>query len=237
VAQDRASELGEEALDEVEPGAVFEREGELEAVRRLSGKPSLGFSGDVRRMVVEDQLDRRTGRVSGVEKLEEFDELSAAGTLLYQDVGLPSEQNDPGQQAERAMALVLMIAREGRVGARNGRQIRRRRCESLDSWLLIVGDDRHRLARFFRLRGGLFQDLNLAIDTQDFRHLLLKFGIATFQIVANLVRFDFFLAKDLAHRALNQLCETFVPSGRSVIARVACQQPRGPQLMRIVDAP
>jgi hypothetical protein len=42
VAQDRASELGEEALDEVEPGAVFGREGELEAVRRLSGEPSLG---------------------------------------------------------------------------------------------------------------------------------------------------------------------------------------------------
>ena len=46
VAQDRSGELGEEALDEVEPGAVFGREGELEAVRRLSGEPSLGFSGD-----------------------------------------------------------------------------------------------------------------------------------------------------------------------------------------------
>src|SRR5450830_640143 len=42
------------------------REGELEAARRLSGEPSLGFSGDMRRMVVEDQLDRRTGRVSGI---------------------------------------------------------------------------------------------------------------------------------------------------------------------------
>src|ERR1700704_717696 len=88
VAQDRASELGEEALDEVEPGAVFGREGELEAVRRLSGEPSLGFSGDVGRMVVEDQLDRRAGRVSGVEKLEEFVELSAAVTLLDQGVDL-----------------------------------------------------------------------------------------------------------------------------------------------------
>jgi len=70
VEQDRAGELGEKALDEVEPGAVFRREGELEAARRLSGEPSLGFSGDVRRMVVEDHLDRGAGRVSGVKKLE-----------------------------------------------------------------------------------------------------------------------------------------------------------------------
>src|SRR3979409_2800097 len=105
-------------------------------------------------MVVEDQLDRRAGRVSGVEKLEEFDERAAAVTLLDQGVDLPGEQIDPGQQAKRAMALVLMIAREGRVGARNGRQIRRRRCESLDSWLLIVGDDRPPPARVSPPRAG-----------------------------------------------------------------------------------
>jgi len=108
VAQDRAGELGEKALDEVEPGAVFRREGELEAARRLSGEPSLGFSGDVRRMVVEDQLDRGAGRVSGVKKLEQFDELAAAVTLLDQGMDLPGEQINPGQQAERAMALVLI---------------------------------------------------------------------------------------------------------------------------------
>src|ERR1700716_627397 len=76
VAQDRAGELGEEALDEIEPGAVFGREGELEAARRSSGEPSLGFSGDMRRMVVEDQLDRRTGRGSGLEKLWGVDEIA-----------------------------------------------------------------------------------------------------------------------------------------------------------------
>jgi hypothetical protein len=31
----------------------------------------------MRRVVVQDQLDRRAGRVSGIEKLEEFDELAA----------------------------------------------------------------------------------------------------------------------------------------------------------------
>ena len=78
MAQDGAGELGEEALDEVEPGAVLGREGEREAARRLSGEPSSGFFGDMRRVVVQDQLDRRAGRVSGIEKLEEFDELAAA---------------------------------------------------------------------------------------------------------------------------------------------------------------
>ena len=37
VAQDRASELGEEALDEVEPGAMLGCEGELEAAGRSIG--------------------------------------------------------------------------------------------------------------------------------------------------------------------------------------------------------
>jgi len=48
MAQDRACELGEEALDEVEPGAVFGGEGEREAARRLRSEPGLGFSGDMR---------------------------------------------------------------------------------------------------------------------------------------------------------------------------------------------
>src|SRR6202453_2369126 len=78
MAQDRAGELGEEALNEVKPGAVLGREGEREAPRRLSGKPGFGFSGDVRRVVVQDQLDRRTGRVSVIKELEEFDKLAAA---------------------------------------------------------------------------------------------------------------------------------------------------------------
>src|ERR1700688_4622372 len=72
------------------------REGELEAARRLRGEPSLGFPGDMRRMVVENQLDRRTGRVSGIEKLEEFDELAAAVTLLDQGMDLPGEQINSG---------------------------------------------------------------------------------------------------------------------------------------------
>jgi hypothetical protein len=78
VAQDRSGEFGEEALDEVEPGAMLGREGELEAAGRSGGEPSSGFSGDVRGMIVEDQLDRGASRIGGIAKLEKFDELSAA---------------------------------------------------------------------------------------------------------------------------------------------------------------
>src|SRR5208337_1404413 len=77
VAQDRAGELGEETLDEIEPGAVLGREGEFESTGRLLGEPSLGLLGDVRRVIVEDQLDRRIGRIGGVEKLEELNEFAA----------------------------------------------------------------------------------------------------------------------------------------------------------------
>src|SRR6476620_7147913 len=135
------------------------------------------------------------------------------------------------------MTFGLVIPREGGVDAGLGRQIGCRRSDGLDSRLFVVGDNRHSLDGFARLGGGFFQNLDLAINAQNLRHLLLEFGIATFQIVAHLVRLDFLLAEDLAHRALNQLGETFVPRRRAVLACVTCQKPRRPQLMRIAVLP
>ena len=106
MAQDRAGEFGEKALDEVEPGAVLGREGELEAAGRSRGEPSPGFFGNVRGMIVEDQLDGGAGRIGSIEKLEELDELPAAVTVSDQGMDLAGEQINPGQQAERAMAFV-----------------------------------------------------------------------------------------------------------------------------------
>ena len=40
VAEDRAGKLGEKALNKVEPGAVFGREGEFEAAGGLIGRAS-----------------------------------------------------------------------------------------------------------------------------------------------------------------------------------------------------
>src|SRR6266446_2653382 len=104
---DGTGEFGEEALDEIEPGAVLGSEGEFETVRGLLGDPRPGLLGDVCGMIVEDQLDCRMGRIGGVEKLEEFDEFAAAMAILDQGMDLAGDEVDAGQQAERAMALVL----------------------------------------------------------------------------------------------------------------------------------
>src|SRR5262249_2227095 len=104
-------ELGEKALDEVEPGTMLGRESEFEAAVGLIGEPSLGLFGDVRRMIVEDQLDRRMGRIGGIEELEKFDEFATAMAVPDEGVNLTGEQIDAGQQTDRAVALVLVIAR------------------------------------------------------------------------------------------------------------------------------
>ena len=138
VAQHRTSELGEEPFDEIEPGTVRGREGELEAAGGLLCKPGLGLLGDVCRMIVEDQLDRGVARIGGIDQLEEFDEFAAAVAILDKGVNLAGEQIDAGQQADRAVTFVFMIAGEGRVSARLGRQVRRGRRNRLDTWLLVL---------------------------------------------------------------------------------------------------
>jgi hypothetical protein len=50
-------------------------------------------------MIVEDQLDRRLGRIGGIEELEEFDEFAAAMTVPDQGMNLAAEKVDAGQQA------------------------------------------------------------------------------------------------------------------------------------------
>ena len=146
VTQDRAGKLGEEALDEIEPGAVDEREGELEAAGRSSGAPASGLLRYMSGMIVENQLNRGAGRIGSIKEPEEFDELAAAVAVSDQGMNLPGEQINPSQQAERTMPLVLMIARESRVDDGLGRQIGRRRCNGLDSWFLSYSRRRWRPA-------------------------------------------------------------------------------------------
>ena len=77
-------------------------------------------------MIVEDQLDRRRGRIGRIAKLEEFDERAASVAVLDQGMDLTGQQFDPGQPADRAVALILMIACDGRMSAGGGRQVGRR---------------------------------------------------------------------------------------------------------------
>ena len=117
VAQHRAGELGEETFDEVEPRAMLGGEGEFETARRLIGEPRLCLLGDVRGMIVEDQLDRRMGRIAGVEKPEKFDEFAAAMAILDESVNLAGKEVDPGQQTDRAVAFILGRARRPGVSS------------------------------------------------------------------------------------------------------------------------
>ena len=154
----------------------------LEASRRSSVEPGSCFSRYVRGMIIEDQLDRGAGRISGVETLEEFDELPAAVAVSDERMDLPGKQVDSGQQAQRAMTFVLVIPREARVDAGLGRQIGCGGCDGLDSRLFVVGNDRHSLDGLCGdLAGGSLQNLDLAINAQNLGHLLLELGIATFQ--------------------------------------------------------
>src|ERR1700704_6087079 len=68
--------------------------------------------------IIEDQLDRGAGRISGVETLEEFDELPAAVAVSDERMDLPGKQVDSGQQAQRAMTFVLVIPRRSSRGCR-----------------------------------------------------------------------------------------------------------------------
>jgi hypothetical protein len=122
----------------------------IRTVRELTGEPGSGLFGDVRRMIVEDQLNRRLGPIGGVEKLEEFDEFAAAMAILDQRMNLSGEEVDAGQ-ADRAVTLIFMPTGEGRMDARFGRQIPGRCGDRLGPRLLVVGDERHRIARPFLL--------------------------------------------------------------------------------------
>jgi hypothetical protein len=71
-AKHRVRHLGEEALHQIEPGAVLRGELKGETARRLSLQPRLGLLGYMRGVVVEDQLDGGVCRISGIELLEKW---------------------------------------------------------------------------------------------------------------------------------------------------------------------
>src|SRR5579864_4463494 len=104
------------------------REGEFEAMCGLLRDPGSGLFGDVRGMIVEDQLDRGVGRIGGVEEFEEFNEFAAAMAILDERMDLAGDKIDAGQQADRAVALVFMLAGETWMHARLRRQVRSGGC-------------------------------------------------------------------------------------------------------------
>jgi hypothetical protein len=60
-------------------------------------------------MIIENQFDCRAPRIGGIKKLEEFDKLAATMLISHQRMYLTGEQINSGQQAERAIAFVLVV--------------------------------------------------------------------------------------------------------------------------------
>ena len=75
-------------------------------------------------MIVEDRLDRGMSWVGHIKQLEKLDELAASVAILDAGVDLAGEQVDASQQADGTVALVFMIAGDGRVNAGHRRQVR-----------------------------------------------------------------------------------------------------------------
>ena len=94
------------------------------------------------------------------------------------------------------------------------------RSNRLHTGLLVVGHDRDRRSSRLLARGPTASTLDLAIETQDLRHLGVDFGIATLEIIAHLVRLDLVRRDDLAQRALSERGEAFMPRRRAVLANV-----------------
>ncbi|WP_275198840.1 hypothetical protein [Bradyrhizobium sp. CSA207] len=185
-------------------------------------------------MIVEDQLDRGAPRINGVKKSEEFDELAAAVAVSDESVDLAGEQINPSQQAELVPCRLYSWSRAKLAWMPGSGEIRRRRCDGLDSRLFSSHDTiAIGFPRLFDLAGAFFRTATITIDAQDLGHLPFELSIAIFKLVAHLVRLDFLLAEDLAHRSLDQIGQACMPCRRPVFARMARQQPRRPQLMWI----
>ena len=166
---------------------------EAEAALGPRGKPLVGFLRHVRRMIVQDDLDRGVGRVGGIELFEKADEFARAVAVFDAGMNLPGEQVNPREQAQRPVALVFMVAREAGMPAGDRGQVRCRVGDRLDTRLLVVGDKRNlgrgvlRRCRFGSHFGSLglgrTQDRNFLINAQNFGHLGLERRVPPFQVV------------------------------------------------------
>ena len=129
-----------------------------------------------------------------------------------------------------------MIAREARMFAGLRRQVWGGRSERLNARLLVIRDDRHFIAGLLFCGGrGLSNELDLAIDAQNLRHLLFELRVASFQVIAHLVRFYFLPIEYVAQRALSQFGKAAVPLCRALLARMAGEESRCPQFVRIPE--
>src|SRR5512132_2297483 len=106
-------ELGEEALDGVEPGAGGRREVEDEA--RVALQPRLDLRVFVRGVVVEDDVHDLADRHGGLGAVQKPDELLMAVALHAAADDLALEYVERGEERRRAVSF--LIVRHGRAPA------------------------------------------------------------------------------------------------------------------------
>ena len=102
----RLDELGEEALDGIEPGARGRREVEDEA--RVPVEPGADLGMLVGGVVVEDDVDDLSGRNLGLDGVQEADELLMTVALHVAADDGAVEHVERGEQGRGAMALVVV---------------------------------------------------------------------------------------------------------------------------------
>ena len=99
--------------------------------------------------------------------------------LLDTGMHLTGQQIDPGQQAQRAVTFVFMVASEAGMNAGLRRQIGCGVADRLDARLLVIGDDRD----VTRTGVGRAQHRDLAIDAEHICHFRLKRGVGGLDVV------------------------------------------------------
>src|SRR5213593_1109769 len=158
--------------------------------------------------------------IVGVGHAQEFDEFGTAMAVAHQAQNLSGQKVDASQQRKRAMTDVLVITPYSGVPAGDGRQIGSCVLDGLNPWLLIVGQYRYELRRS---RAPVPQ-LDLLVDMQHLSHLVFKFRIPPFQVVAELVRLDLNGGQNLRHRSSRQALQTGMTGRHTMLADVLRQQ-------------
>src|SRR5260370_28365762 len=89
------------------------REREGKTANGLCGKPVRSLARDMGGMVVENDLNRGVGGVSGIQELYQLDEFPAAAGLLYQGMGVAGDQSDTPPPGPRNAARVFVCSYRG----------------------------------------------------------------------------------------------------------------------------
>jgi hypothetical protein len=176
-------QLGEEALDGVEPGGRGRRVVEHKA--RMSAEPGSRLGMFVRAVIVEDHVNDLADRHLGLDGIQEPDELLMPVTLHAPPDHLSIEHVEGGKQGGGAVSLVIMGHRP--ASPRLDRQARLGAVKRLDL-ALFIDTEHHRVRR------------RVDIQPDDITQLGDEFRVARQFELPYPVRLEAMRAPDAPHR-------------------------------------